>query len=281
MTTATDTPPGTAPDGTRQPDPAGRVRIHVEGPVGWIVIDNEPRRNAVTLAMWEAIPAAVAGLCANPQVRVIVLRGAGSETFVAGADISEFETVRRDAASARAYEAANVAAFDALREASLPTLAMVRGFCLGGGFALAAACDLRIADATARFGIPAARLGVGYPPSAIADIVRLVGPSRAKLIFFTAGRLDAAEAHNLGIVDRLVADGSLEEATAGLAQAIARGAPLTLKAAKTGIDALTARLSPADLAACQALADACFESPDFAEGRTAFMEKRDPRFTGR
>ena len=129
MTTATgkapDTIPdktsGTAPDGTRQSDPAGRVRIHVEGPVGWIVIDNEPRRNALTRAMWEAIPAAVAGLCANPQVRVIVLRGAGSETFVAGADISEFETVRRDAASARAYEAANVAAFDALREASLPT----------------------------------------------------------------------------------------------------------------------------------------------------------------
>lgn len=281
MTTAADNAPGAGRAGTRDPDPAGRVRIHVEGPVGWIVIDNEPRRNALTLAMWTAIPEAVAGLRANPQVRAIVLRGAGDDTFAAGADISEFETVRRDAASARAYEAANAAAFDALREASLPTLAMVRGFCLGGGFALAAACDLRIADATARFGIPAARLGVGYPPSAIADIVRLVGPSRAKLIFFTAARLDADEARDIGIVDRLVAEGALEEATAELAQAIARGAPRTLKAAKAGIDALTARLSPADLAACQVLADACFESADFAEGRTAFMEKRDPRFTGR
>ena len=281
MTTpAADTDANTASTRTQDAAVAGRVRIGTEGQIGWIVIDNERRRNALTLAMWAAIPEAVARLCADPEPRVIVLRGAGDDTFVAGADISEFATVRRDAASARAYEAANAAAFDALREASLPTIAMVRGFCLGGGFGLAAACDLRIADATARFGIPAARLGVGYPPSAITDIVRLVGPSRAKLIFFTAGRLDAGEARDIGLVDRLVPEGSLEAATAELAEAIAHGAPLTLKAAKTGIDALTARLSPADLAACQALADACFESPDFAEGRTAFMEKRDPHFTG-
>jgi enoyl-CoA hydratase/carnithine racemase len=260
---------------------APRIRTEIDGPVGWIVVDNEPRRNAVTLAMWRAIPEAVRQLCANPDLRVIVLRGAGKDTFVAGADISEFETVRRDAVSARAYEAANAAAFDALRAADLPTLAMIRGFCLGGGFGLAAACDLRIADGTARFGIPAARLGVGYPPSAIADVVRLVGPSRARLLFFTAARFDAREARDFGIVDRLVDGDALEDATHALAREIAEGAPLTIRAARTGIDALTARLSEAELAACQALADACFDSADFAEGRRAFMEKRRPRFLGR
>ncbi|WP_306030761.1 enoyl-CoA hydratase [Stappia sp. MMSF_3263] len=281
MTTpAADTDANTASTRTQDAAVAGRVRIGTEGQIGWIVIDNERRRNALTLAMWAAIPEAVARLCADPEPRVIVLRGAGDDTFVAGADISEFATVRRDAASARAYEAANAAAFDALREASLPTIAMVRGFCLGGGFGLAAACDLRIADATARFGIPAARLGVGYPPSAIADVVRLVGPSRAKLLFFTARQFGASEAQGLGIVDTLATDTPLEQATRDLAQAIAQGAPLTLKAAKAGIDALTAHLSDEELATCQALADACFDSADFAEGRAAFMEKRTPRFTG-
>ncbi|WP_425086867.1 enoyl-CoA hydratase [Stappia sp.] len=258
-----------------------RIETRVEGATGWLIVHNPARRNAVTLEMWRALPGALAALAATPGLRCVVLRGAGDATFVAGADISEFATLRKDARSAQAYEATNVAAFDALRDCPLPTVAMVRGFCLGGGLGLAAACDLRIADETAHFGIPAARLGIAYPPSAIADIVRLVGPSRAKLMFFTAQRLDAAQARDAGLVDTLVAPGDLETATHELAATVALGAPLTIAAAKAGIDAVAGAMSPEDRKACERLADACFDSADFAEGRSAFLEKRTPRFTGR
>ncbi|WP_186398011.1 enoyl-CoA hydratase [Stappia sp. P2PMeth1] len=257
-----------------------RITTRIEDRIGWLEVDNLARRNALTLTMWQAIPQAVAELSSDPRVRVIVLRGAGNETFIAGADISEFATLRKDAASARAYEVSNAEAFDALRNAALPTLAMIRGFCLGGGFGLAAACDLRIAADGSSFGIPAARLGVGYPPTAIADVVRLIGPARAKLLFFTARRIGTAEAERFGFLDLVAAPETLETETRRLASEIASGAPLTLRAAKAGIDALTARLSAEDRDACQTLADACFDSRDFAEGRTAFMEKRAPDFTG-
>ncbi|WP_067334659.1 enoyl-CoA hydratase [Stappia indica] len=257
-----------------------RIATAIEDRIGWIEVDNPTRKNAITLDMWQAIPRAVAELAGDPRVRVIVLRGAGEETFIAGADISEFATLRKDAVSARAYEASNAAAFDALRNAPLPTLAMIRGFCLGGGFGLAAACDLRIAEYGASFGIPAARLGVGYPPTAIADVVRLLGPSRAKLLFFTARRIGVQEAERFGFLDVVATPGTLEAEARRLAGEIASGAPLTLRAARAGIDALTARLSGEELAACQALADTCFDSRDFVEGRTAFMDKRAPEFTG-
>jgi len=266
-----------APSETAAPTIATRV----DGAIGWLVIDNPARRNAVTLDMWRAIPDALATLAATPGVRVVAVRGSGEATFVAGADISEFETVRRDATSARAYEACNAAAFNALRGCALPTVAMIRGFCLGGGLGIAAACDIRIADESARFGIPAARLGVGYPPTAFADVVRLVGPARAKLLFFTARRIDAQEARQLGLVDQVVAPQELDTETGHMLAAIASGAPLTLRAAKAGIDALTATLDPQALAQCQSLADACFDSADFKEGRTAFLEKRTPTFHGR
>ncbi|WP_245566213.1 enoyl-CoA hydratase [Stappia stellulata] len=259
---------------------AARIETFVDGAVGWLSVHNPARRNAVTLEMWRALPGAVAALAATPGLRCVVLRGAGDATFVAGADISEFATLRKDARSAQAYEASNVAAFDALRDCPLPTVAMVRGFCLGGGLGLAAACDLRIADETAQFGIPAARLGIAYPPSAIADIVRLVGPSCAKTMFFTARRLDAAQAREAGLVDMLVPPADLDTATRDLAGTVALGAPLTLAAAKAAIDAVAGGMSPQDLAACEQLANACFDSADFAEGRSAFLEKRTPNFTG-
>jgi enoyl-CoA hydratase/carnithine racemase len=265
-------------DGTSD---APRIETFVDGAVGWLSVHNPARRNAVTLEMWRTLPGALAALAATPGLRCVVLRGAGDATFVAGADISEFATLRKDARSAQAYEASNVAAFDALHDCPLPTIAMVRGFCLGGGLGLAAACDLRIADETAQFGIPAARLGIAYPPSAIADIVRLVGPSRAKMTFFTAQRLDATQAREAGLVDMLVAPRDLDAATRDLAATIALGAPLTLAAAKAGIDAVAGGMSPENLAACEQLANACFDSADFAEGRSAFLEKRPPRFTGK
>jgi enoyl-CoA hydratase/carnithine racemase len=257
-----------------------RLAARVEAPVGWLAIDNPERRNALTLSMWQALPDVVAALVREPAVRAIVVRGAGEAAFVAGADISEFETVRRDAASARAYEASNDAAFAAIRQAAKPTIAMIRGFCIGGGVGIAAAADLRVAAEDALFAIPAARLGLAYPPAAVGDIVRLVGPARAKDLFFTARRFDAAEALRIGLVDRVVAAADLEQATRALAATIAENAPKTVIAAKTAIDAIAGAPGAAGIEAALALAEACFDSRDFAEGRAAFLEKRRPVFRG-
>jgi len=257
-----------------------RIRIEVEGAVGRLVVANPERRNAVSLAMWQAIPGAVAALVAHPDVRVIVVRGDGALAFVSGADISEFATVRKDAASARAYEASNAEAFSALRHATKPTIAMIRGFCLGGGMGLAVACDIRIAPDDAVFGIPAARLGVGYPPDCIADVVAAVGPQRAKEMFFTARRLTAAEALEIGLLAAVHSVEALENEAIDLATVIAHNAPLTLRAAKAAIDAVVDGALPARRETLVALTDACFASADFAEGRTAFLEKREAKFHG-
>ncbi len=263
------------------PAPAGRIDVEISGPVGWLVIDNPTRRNAVTLAMWRDIPRAVQELCEDDAVRVIVVRGAGEETFVAGADISEFATTRADSETARGYEEANAAAFDALRQCPKPTVAMIRGYCLGGGLGLAVACDMRMAEAGSQFSIPAARLGVGYPPSAIRDVVKLVGPQRAKDLFFTARRVAAEEALRIGLIDRLTVAGGLETELAALLTAISENAPLTQIAAKAAIDAISGDPEAADWSTIQRLSEACFDSSDFAEGRSAFLEKRPPRFEGR
>ena len=276
--TMNSTPPATAAGGEPATDP--RLRIAVEAPIGWLIVDHPERRNAVSLAMWKALPALVAALDAEPAVRVIVLAGGGEQAFVSGADIAEFAEVRRDAASAHAYEDANEAAFAALRRAAKPTVAMIRGPCFGGGVGLAAACDLRIAADDAVFSIPAAKLGIAYPPPAIADVVALVGVSRAKDLFFTARRLDHVEALAIGLVDRVVPAASLQTETLSLAATIAANAPLTIAAAKT---AIAAAVTPDSAAAerARAAAEACFSSDDFAEGRDAFLAKRTPRFAGR
>lgn len=257
-----------------------RLHATTDGPVARIVIDNPARRNAFDLAMWTALPRLVAAIEAEPGIRVIVLRGAGKLAFASGADIAEFETVRATAQGGRAYEQANEAAFQALGRSRLPVIAMIRGFCLGGGLGLAVSCDLRVASDDAVFGIPAARLGVGYPPAAMASVVAAVGAPAAKDLFFTGRRIDAQEALRLGLLSRLVPSGRLEQETDDLAASIAANAPLTITAAKRAIDAasgLPGAPGPDELAA---LAGACFDSDDYREGRTAFLEKRSPRFRG-
>lgn len=275
------TRPAAAPVVALLPTADPRIRAEVEGPVGRLVIDNPDRRNAVALAMWQAIPGAVEALGRHPNVRVVVLRGAGPLAFVSGADISEFATVRRDAASARGYEAANAAAFAAVKRLEKPTVAMIRGFCLGGGLGLAVACDLRIAAADAVFGIPAARLGVGYPPDCIGDLVAAVGPQTAKMLFFTARRIDAPEALRVGLVAAVHSVEAFENEVEDLAHTIARNAPLTIRAAKAGVDAVVDGALVERREKLAAMTDACFASDDFAEGRTAFVEKREPSFGGR
>lgn len=262
-------------------DARDRIRLEVDGPIARLVFDNAARRNALDLAMWRAIPRLAAQAQRTPGVRVVMVTAAPGLPFCSGADISEFATVRATAEGGRAYEAANAAAFDALAQCALPVVAAIGGFCLGGGMGVAAACDLRVVAEGAQFGIPAGRLGVGYPPGSMAYVVAAVGPARARDLFFTARRLDAEEAKALGFADRLVADAELAGAAETLARSIAANAPLTLAAAKAAIARCAGLPGAATPETCERLAAACFDSADYAEGRAAFLGKRAPVFTGR
>lgn len=259
--------------------PSSKLVLSLEGGIATVSIDNPSKRNAIDLEMWKALPAIMAMLDRDLRVHVVVLRGAGHGAFASGADISEFETVRADAAGGRLYEAANEAAFWAVAHCSKPVIAMIRSFCLGGGFGLAAACDLRIASDNAVFGIPAAKLGVGYPPGAMRLVTAAVGGPAARDLFYTARRIGAAEAERLGVVQRVIPDAELETATLTLGAEIAGNAPLTIRAAKVAID--EAMGIPRPGADSVALADLCFDSADAIEGRKAFLDKRKPIFTGR
>ncbi|MBO6759037.1 MAG: enoyl-CoA hydratase/isomerase family protein [Roseibium sp.] len=259
----------------------GEIRTETTGSIGWLIVDNQPKRNALSLAMWRALPAALSRLDDDEAVRLIVLTGAGGRSFVAGADISEFAETRSTAEKAKAYDAINVAAFEALKTAVKPTVAMIRGHCLGGGLGLALACDLRLAATGAVFGIPAARLGIAYPLAAIADIVQASSASVAKRMLFTAERVTAEDALRLGLVDELTEPGDLEARTEALGKTIAANAPLTLRAAKRAVNAVAAGARPEAMAEAAAAGQTCFESADFKEGRNAFLEKRNPVFTGR
>ena len=260
---------------------APRLRVAHEGKIARVLIDNAGKRNAFDLAMWQALPGVMSALDADPGVRVIILSGAAGQPFCSGADISEFSTVRASAEGGRLYEAANAAAFDALARCAKPVIASIRGFCLGGGMGLAAACDLRVAAEGTIFGIPAARLGLGYPPSAMAYIVAAVGAQAARDLFFTARRIDAGEAKALGFLARLVKEDQLDAEVAALARVMADNAPLTIAAAKAAIARAAGLPVAVSAEEADAIAAASFDSADYAEGRQAFLEKRAPRFEGR
>ncbi len=256
------------------------LRLEIDGPIAWIVADNPARMNALTSAMWEAMPRLVAEAERAPDVRVIILRGAGERAFSAGADISEFESARTGE-SADTYDRLSDEAFTALSTAAKPTIAMIHGFCLGGGLGIAASCDLRLADDKAEFAIPAARLGIGYNARWVRQLLALAAPSVVKEIVFTGWRFPIADAVRMGLVNRFVAPGRLEDETRALALAIAANAPLSVRAAKLAVDELARRPETPDLARLDAAVEACFLSEDYAEGRRAFLEKRKPAFKGR
>ncbi|MGX1350457.1 enoyl-CoA hydratase [Bradyrhizobium elkanii] len=252
-----------------------------EGAIGWITFNNPDRHNAVSLSMWQGLYDAVTAFAADSGVRTIVLRGAGEEAFVSGADISEFEENRSTEDAVHAYDEVAHRATDGLANVNKPTIAMIRGYCLGGGLAVALSCDLRIAGVGASFAVPAAKLGLGYAFEGVRRLVDVVGPSFAREIFYTARQFSADEAAAMGLVNRLVPAEQLELYVRDYAATIANNAPLTVASIKTLISQMLKDESGRDHQLCRDVVARCFASQDYREGRRAFMEKRKPKFTGR
>jgi enoyl-CoA hydratase/carnithine racemase len=252
-----------------------------EGGVGYLIFNNPERHNAVSLEMWDATANILADFAKDDAIRVAVLTGAGGKAFVSGADISRFGEERGTQDAITRYNAATERAFQSVHAFSKPTIAMIRGFCMGGGLALAVNCDIRIASDNSRFALPAAKLGLGYGYSGLRRFIEAVGPAFTKEIFFTARQFDAAEARDMGLVNRVLPDDEVEAYVKNYAAIIAANAPLTIAAIKFVVGEALKDESKRDLAACEALVKKCFASQDYEEGRRAFMEKRKPSFTGR
>lgn len=269
-----------------QPMHLPRMTTRTEGPVGWMVFDSPARRNAVSLDMWAAIPAIIARFEADPAIRVIALTGAGAGAtdgrgaFVSGADISQFAEQRSDLEQTAAYDRISGEAAAAIKAARKPTIAVIRGWCIGGGFGIAATCDLRWATDSSRFGVPAGRLGLGYAHPGVKTLMDVVGPAYTKEIFFTAKHFTAAEAEQMGFLNRVRPAAEFDAWVAAELALIAANAPLTLAALKITVAELC-RGPDGDLDKADRETTACFASADYREGRTAFMEKRPPAFQGR
>lgn len=258
-----------------------RVDAWLDGAVLRIQFNNPARHNALSVDMWEAVPPLLAQAATDDRVRVVVFSGAGEKAFVSGADISQFEDMRAAREAVKYYEAMAETTLMGIHDFSKPTIACIRGWCIGGGVNVALSCDIRIASSDSTFSIPAARLGLGYRFSAMKNLVDLIGPGAAKDLFFTARKIGAAEARDLGLITRSCPPEALPALLAEYTDAIADNAPLTMAAAKT-ITREILRSSPQlDAELCARLIRECFESEDYTEGRRAFMEKRKPAFRGR
>lgn len=261
--------------------PTERVETWLDASTLHIRFNNPARHNALSVDMWQAIPPLLAEAEVDERVRLIVFSGAGDKAFVSGADISQFEDMRAAREAVARYEIIAEAALTGIYRFSKPTLACIRGFCVGGGVNVAISCDLRIASSDSVFFIPAARLGLGYRHSAMKNLVDLIGPGAAKDLFFTARKIDADEAMSLGLISRVCAPGVLPALLLEYTTALADNAPLTVRAAKVVIREILKQAPDFDAELCQRVIRGCFESEDYAEGRHAFMEKRKPAFTGK
>src|SRR6266404_3159297 len=259
-----------------------KLLLQKDGPIGWIIFNQPEKRNAVSLEMWQLMPDYVQDLATDDAIRVVVLRGAGDQAFVAGADISQFKERRRNMADQEEYSRISARGQDSLGTLTKPLLAMIHGFCIGGGVGIAIGCDMRIASDDSRFGVPAARLGLGYHYKGMEKLMALVGPAYVKEIFFTA-RTDfsAQDAWRMGLVNQVVPKAELEAFTRDYATKIARNAPLTIRSAKNTVEQLLKPAAERDLALLDKLIADCFNSEDYQEGVKAFAEKRRPQFKGR
>jgi enoyl-CoA hydratase len=259
----------------------GKILQSVAEGVGVITFNNPEKRNAMSLDMWEGLGHALVELRDDPDVRVVIMVGAGDKAFVSGADISQFEKTRHNAEASEEYSRRSAAQRALLADYPKPTIACIRGFCLGGGMQLAMLADIRIAAEDSQFGIPAAKLGIAYGYDGLKHLVSLVGPSWARLLMYTGMRIDASEAVRIGLVDRVVPDAQLWSAANEIARTISGNAPLAIQAAKITIAQVLKDPDKRDMNAIRQIGIACMDSEDFREGRRAFMEKRKPQFKGR
>ena len=270
-----------APKPTDKSRADGKILQSITDGVGVITFNNPEKRNAMSLDMWQGLGHALIELRDDPEVRVVVLVGAGDKAFVSGADISQFEKTRHNAAASEEYSKRSAAERALLADYPKPTIACIRGFCLGGGMQVAMLADIRIAAEHSQFGIPAAKLGIAYGYDGLKNLVSLVGPSWARLLMYTGMRIDSAEAVRIGLVDRVVPDNELWGATMDIARTISGNAPLAVQAAKITIAEVLKDPDKRDMDAIKAIGLACMDSEDYREGRQAFMEKRKPQFKGR
>src|ERR1700756_3782265 len=259
----------------------GKILKDITDGVGVVTFNNPDKRNAMSLDMWEGLGHALTELRDDETVRVVILVGAGDKAFVSGADISQFEKTRHNAAASEEYSKKSAAQRALLANYPKPTISCIRGFCLGGGMQVAMLTDIRIAAQDSQFGIPAAKLGIAYGYDGLRNLVSLVGPSWARLIMYTGMRIDSKEALRIGLVDRVIPTNELWGATMEIARTISENAPLAIKAAKITIAQVLKDPAERDMAAIKQIGIDCMDSEDFREGRQAFMEKRKPKFTGK
>lgn len=254
------------------------LRLDLTPPVAELILDRPQKRNALSSAMWQALPALIAKAAADPQIKVIILHGGSAGAFAAGADISEFEEIYATAESAARSGRIIAAALDALESCPKPVIAAIQGACVGGGVSLAMAADLRIAGREAKFGITPGKLGLVYPAGDTRRLISAIGTGAAKELLFTGRIIDAGEAREMRLIDRLCGEGEALAAARALAAEISSVSQWSLRATKAMIRGLQDGWAETDRRA-EELFIAGFSNEDFAEGYRAFLEKRPARFT--
>ncbi|MCZ8310560.1 MAG: enoyl-CoA hydratase [Magnetospirillum sp.] len=258
-----------------------RILARKDGRIGILTFNNPEKRNALSLEMWQRMGEILDAFAADADLRVVVLTGAGDKAFVSGADISKFASERASAEAAVVYNETVDRVCERLYAFPKPTIAMINGFCMGGGLAIAVSCDMRVASSEAVFALPAAKLGLGYGYAGLRRCIETIGPAATKEIFFTARRFGCEEALHWGLLNRAVAPEALAATVMEIATTIADNAPLTVAAVKRIAVEILKDPDSRDMAACEEMVAACFASDDYKEGRAAFLEKRKPHFRGR
>ena len=259
-----------------------KILAQFSNKIGHIIFNNPERHNAVSLEMWDAVEEALIAFSKDENIRVVVLSGSGGNSFVSGADISKFGSERGSKDAVNHYNARIKVVYNLIESFAKPTIAMINGYCIGGGLNLASCTDFRIVSEKSQFAMPAAKLALGYPFEAVNRLINAVGVAEAKLLMFTAKRIDAETALRLGFVQEVVAEDTLEKRVMEIAEIIVKNAPLTVAAMKyISMQAMKADPGSRDLKTCDAMVAACFASNDYEEGRNAFMEKRKPNFIGK